>query len=67
MEPTVITCETACTVTVEHVITVPPFNLSLEEGGLIAAAIGLCWAVGLVIREIAAAIRGSSSTSSESE
>lgn len=66
MEPTVITCEAACTVTLELVVTAPPFNLTLQEGGLIAAAICMCWAVGLVIREIARAMSGSSSTS-ESE
>lgn len=38
-----------------------PFNLSLEEGGLIAAAVLGVWGLGAAIRAIASTISGSDS------
>lgn len=62
----VIECATACTVTVVHVISIPPFDLSLEEAGQISGAILLVWAVGAVFREVAHTIdRKTSSTEQE--
>lgn len=46
----VIVCESACVVTVRHEILIPPFNLTPAEGGAIAVAMCLCFAVGFVIR-----------------
>lgn len=64
MDPqSVIECATACTVTVVHVISIPPFNLSLEEAGQISGAILLVWAVGAVFREVAHMIDRNTSTS----
>jgi hypothetical protein len=64
MEPaTVIECVGACTVTLVHQISIPPFNLTLEEGGRIAAAILFVWAVGALFREVAQMIDRKSSTS----
>lgn len=53
----IISCESACTVTVVHEITVPPFNLDMEEASQIASAILLVWAVGYVFRLIVRQIR----------
>lgn len=44
-EPTVIECSSACTVTVQHEINIPPFSLTLAEGSQIGGAILLVWAV----------------------
>lgn len=49
-DPTVITCTEACTVTVVHEIVLPPFQLTKEEGALIALAIGAVWMVGWAVR-----------------
>jgi hypothetical protein len=67
MDPqSVIECATACTVTVVHVISIPPFDLTLEEAGQISGAILLVWAVGAVFREVTHMIdRNTSSTEKE--
>lgn len=65
MDPTVIECATACTVTL--VLSIPPFDLSLEDAGRIAGAILLCWAVGAIFREVARMIDRNTSTSTEKE
>lgn len=63
MEPTVIECASACTVTLVHVISFPPFNLTLEQAGQLAGAVLAVWAVAAVYREIVRQIDRKSSTS----
>lgn len=68
MDPTnVIECASACTVTVVHVISIPPFNLTLEQAGQISAAILLVWAVGAIYREVIRMIDRDTSTSTEKD
>jgi hypothetical protein len=68
MDPTnVIECAAACTVTVVHVISIPPFDLSLEDAKRIAGAILLVWAVGMVFRVISQQISSGKSSTSETE
>lgn len=49
-DPVVIECPTACTVTVVHDLALPPLQLTLEEGGKVAAAVLLVWATAYAIR-----------------
>ena len=49
-DPTVIECSSACTVTVQHEITLPVLSLTLEEGAAISSAILLVWAAGWAFR-----------------
>lgn len=50
MPEQVIHCEQACTVTVQHEITLPVLNLSPQEGAQIASAILAVWAVAWAFR-----------------
>lgn len=67
-ESSTINCDSACTITVVHELSLPPFQLSTEDGGLIAGAVLAVWAVGFVFRLAIRAlfIDGSSSSSSSS-
>lgn len=47
---TIIDCAGACTVTVIHELSLPPLQLSSEEGALIAGAVLAVWAVGWAFR-----------------
>lgn len=68
MDPTnVIECASACTVTVVHVISIPPFDISLEDAKQIAGAILAVWAVGAVFRWLAQQIHSGKSSTSETE
>lgn len=68
MDPTnVIECASACTVTVVHVISIPPFNLTLEQAGQISGAILLVWCVGALFREVTHMIGRETSTSTEKD
>lgn len=49
-DPVAITCGAACTVTVVHELSLPPFQLSLAEGGQITLAIVAIWAIGFAFR-----------------
>lgn len=55
-DPTVIDCATACTVTVIHELSLPPLQLTTEEGALIASAIlaiwGLAWGIRVLIQTL---------------
>ena len=54
MEPQqIIQCDSACTVTVVHELSLPLFQLTKEEGAQIALAIGAVWIVGWAIRMLA--------------
>lgn len=46
----VIQCDGQCTVTVVHELSLPPLQLTAEEGAQIALAIGAVWIVGWAVR-----------------
>ena len=46
----VIECATACTVTVVHELSLPPLQLTSEEGAAIAGAVLAVWAVAWAFR-----------------
>lgn len=54
-----IQCTSACTVTVQHEITLPVLNLSPEEGAQIASAILAVWAVAWAFRVLIQAMKSS--------
>lgn len=59
MAEQVIQCATACTVTVQHEITLPLLDLSPAEGAQIGSAILLVWAVAWSFRVLAQTIKHS--------
>lgn len=67
MDPVIVQCSSACTVTLQ--LDVPPFNLSLEEGAVIAGAILAVWVLGWGFRVLIRTLNvdGDSSTSTSSE
>jgi len=63
-----ILCSSACTVTLVHEFSLPPFTLTLEEGALIAGAVLAVWTVGFGFRAVIRTLNIDSKTStSESE
>lgn len=48
----IIQCDGSCTVTVVHELSLPPLQLTAEEGAQIALAIGAVWIVGWAIRMV---------------
>lgn len=54
-----IQCTSACTVTVQHEITLPLLDLSPEEGAAISSAILLVWAVAWAFRALIQTIKTS--------
>ena len=63
----IISCTEACTVTVVHELSIPPFQLSPLEGAQIASAILAVWAVGFGFRAVIQALHSGGNPSSESE
>lgn len=59
MPEQVIECASACTVTVQHEITLPVLNLSPAEGAQIASAILAVWAVAWAFRMLIKAVQTS--------
>jgi hypothetical protein len=57
-DPTVIECSTACTVTIVHELSLPPLQMTAEEGGLVAVAVISVMAVGWGFRMAIRALRG---------
>lgn len=51
-DPSVIHCASECTITVQHELVFPPFQLSLAEASQIGVAILLIWAIGFSARAI---------------
>lgn len=49
-DPVVIECAGTCTVTVVHELSLPPLQLTLEEGGQIAVAIVGVWVAAWAFR-----------------
>jgi len=60
-EPVVIDCAGACTVTVVHELSLPPLQLTAEEGAQVAGAILLVWAAGFGVRMLARAMNSADS------
>jgi hypothetical protein len=58
-DPVVIDCPAACTVTVQHEITLPVLNLSPAEGAAIASAILAVWAVAWAFRMLIQTVKTS--------
>jgi hypothetical protein len=56
-DPVTINCSGSCAVTLEHTFNVPPFNLTEEQGALIAAAILAIWAIGWCFRALVRTVR----------
>ena len=54
-----IQCTSACTVTVQHEITLPLLDMSPEEGAAISSAILLVWAVAWAFRALIQTIKTS--------
>lgn len=59
MPEQVIQCEQACTVTVQHEITLPVLDLSPAEAAEISSAILLVWAVAWAFRVLIQSIKTS--------
>lgn len=66
-DPVVISCESACTVTVVHDLSLPPLQLDSVDGALIASAILAIWAIGFGIRAVIQTIKSGGISNSESE
>jgi len=58
-DPTVIECASACAVTVVHELSLPPLQLTPEEGAQIAVAVLVVWAVGWGVRQLTRLIQTS--------
>jgi hypothetical protein len=54
-----IQCTSACTVTVQHEITLPVLSLSPVEGAAISSAVLLVWAVAWAFRALIQTIKSS--------
>lgn len=54
-----IQCTTACTLTVQHEITLPVLDMSPAEGAAISSAILLIWAVAWAFRALIQFIKSS--------
>ncbi len=65
MPEQVIQCEQACTVTVQHEITLPVLDLSPGEAAQISSAILLVWAVAWAFRVLIQSIKVSDGNSTD--
>lgn len=59
MADQIIQCATACTVTVQHEITLPLLDMTPAEGAQIGSAVLLVWAVAWTFRALAQLIKSS--------
>lgn len=66
-ETSQINCSSACTVTVVHELSLPPLQLTTEEGAQIAGAILAVWVVGFGARLLVRALNIDGRSTSESE
>lgn len=66
-DPVTISCPSACTVTLEHTFNVPPFNLTENDGALIAGAILAIWALGYGFRALIRTVRDTDGNSTNPE
>jgi hypothetical protein len=63
---TVIKCSDACTVTLVHEFSLPPLQITPEQGASIAGSILVVWAVGWGIRQLLRTINQSGANSGDS-
>lgn len=61
----VIECASACTVTVQHEISLPLLSMSMDEAGVIAVAIAAIWAIGFAVRMCIRVLNSSDGVSTE--
>ena len=66
-DPSIIECATACTVTVVHELSLPPLQLSADEGVVIASAILAIWAIGWGFRALIQTLKHTDGNSSSEE
>lgn len=66
-DPFVIECTTACTVTVVHELSLPPLQLSADEGAVIASAILAIWAIGWGFRALIQTLKHTDGNSTTEE
>ena len=66
-DPVAIECTTACTVTVVHELSLPPLQLSADDGAVIASAILAIWAVGWGFRALIQTLRHTDGNSTTEE
>ena len=66
-DPVVIECATACTVTVVHELSLPPLQLSADEGAVIASAILAIWAIGWGFRALIQTLKHTDGNSTQEE
>ena len=66
-DPIVIDCTTACTVTVVHELSLPPLQLSADEGAVIASAILAIWAIGWGFRALIQTLKHTDGNSTQEE
>ena len=66
-DPIVIDCTTACTVTVVHELSLPPLQLSADEGAVIASAILAIWAIGWGFRALIQTLKHTDGNSTSEE
>ena len=66
-DPVVIECTTACTVTVVHELSLPPLQLSADEGAVIASAILAIWAIGWGFRVLIQTLKHTDGNSTQEE
>lgn len=66
-DPTVIECASTCTVTVVHELSLPPLQLTAEEGAQIAGAILAIWALGWGFRVLLQTLKKTDGNSTNEE
>ena len=66
-DPSIIECATACTVTVVHELSLPPLQLSADEGAVIASAILAIWAIGWGFRALIQTLKHTDGNSTSEE
>ena len=64
-DPSIIECATACTVTVVHELSLPPLQLSADEGAVIAGAILAIWAIGWGFRALIQTLKNTDGNTTE--
>lgn len=65
-QPIYVSCNSSCTVTLVHELSLPPLQLTAAEGGAIAGAILAVWAVGFGFRSVIRALNIDGNSTNES-
>lgn len=66
-DPQTITCDSACTVTVIHELSLPPLQLDTADGASIAGAVLAIWAIGWAFRVLIRTLKHTDGNQSEME